>query len=97
ESQEIREQCSNRFRIPRESDGDVERDSETALRTNERADQVVSAVLTLCIADLNDLAIGQQNGERYDMVRRDAVFETVRAAGIFGDVPADGARGLTRR
>jgi hypothetical protein len=53
--------------------------------------------LPLRIADLNNLSIGNRTVSATMWIRRDAVFETVRSAGIFGDVSSDRAGGLTRR
>src|SRR5207247_1331483 len=48
-------------------------------------------------AELDERAIGKHHFEGEDVVRRDAILETMRAAGILGDVPADGTGALTRR
>ena len=42
-------------------------------------------------ADANDFAIGKDEFESGDVIGGDAVGEGVRAAGVFGDVSADGA------
>ncbi len=42
-------------------------------------------------ADANDFAVGKNEFESGDMIGGDAVGEGVRAAGVFGDVAADGA------
>ena len=49
------------------------------------------------IAKDDDLTVRQDRGQRVNMVEHHAILEAVRAAGVFGDIAADGAGGLTRR
>ena len=97
ERHEVGEQRANRFRISRQSNGDVERDAKAALGADERADEIVAILLAVRAAERDDLAVGKQHGERDDVIRRHAVLEAVRTARVLGDVAADRARGLARR
>ncbi len=63
----------------------------------KHADHVIAVGLAGRAAERDDLAVGKERGDREDVVRRDAVLETMRAAGVLGDVAADRARGLARR
>src|SRR4051812_35910608 len=42
-------------------------------------------------------SVRKQGGDRDDVIRRDAVFQTMRTASVLRDIAADRARGLTRR
>ena len=48
-------------------------------------------------AELDDLAVGEDERQAGDVVCREAVLEAVRAAGVLGDVAADRADLLARR
>ena len=51
----------------------------------------------LLAADPHNFAVGQDQFEARDVIGRHSVGQRVRAAGIFGDVSADGARFLAGR
>ena len=84
----VRTVCGPRGQLDR----DVEREPEASLRTNEGAAQIVAIALTDPAAELDDIAARQEDGHRQHVIQSDAVFETVWASGILGDVAADGAR-----
>ena len=71
--------------------------AERALRADERAEQVVAGRVDLLAAERDDLAVGEHDLQAGDVVRREAVLEAVRAAGVLGDVAADRADDLRRR
>ena len=72
-------------------------DAERALRADERPEQVIAGVVELLAAERDDLAVGEHDLQARDVVRREAVLEAVRAAGVLGDVAADRADDLRRR
>ena len=76
---------------------DLRADAERALRADERAEQVVAGMVELLAAERHDRAVGEHDLEAGDVVRREAVLEAVRAAGVLGDVAADRADDLRRR
>ena len=59
-----------------------------------RPGEVVARLIGGHAAGVDDGAIGQHGFEAEDVVGGDAVAEGVRAAGVFGDVAADGAGAL---
>ena len=65
--------------------------------TNAPEQVVARRVDALAAAELHDLAVGQHDLEPGHVVRREAVLEAVRAAGVLGDVAADRADDLGRR
>ena len=66
-------------------------------RADDDAGQVVARVVFGRPARTHDPAVGQHEFDAEDVVDGDAVFERVRAAGVGGDVAADGAGPLARR
>jgi hypothetical protein len=94
---EIRKHRSHSLRIARQSHRDVECDAEASFRSDECTHEIISIVLARRAAELHDVAVRQQYGERDDVIRRRSVFQTMRSAGVLRDVAADRARGLTRR
>ena len=64
---------------------------------DEERGEIVAGGVALRGADVNDLAVGQDQVESGDVIGGDAVSERVRSAGIFGDVAADGAGFLAGR
>ena len=74
--------------------GDFGDESERAFGANEEAGEIVGARIALLAADADNFAGGEHEFERGDVIGGDSVGERVRAAGIFGDVTADGGRFL---
>ncbi len=93
---EISEQGSHRLRPGHELHRDIEREPEAALRTDERAPQIVAIALTDGAAELHHFAARQEHRQRQHVVERDAVLEAVRPAGVLGHVSADGAGSFAR-
>ncbi len=73
------------------------RDPECSLRADERAEQVGPVRVERLAAELDDLAVGQNDLEPRDVVDGEAVLEAVRAAGVLRHVAADRADLLARR
>ena len=82
------------LRARQELDGDFEGDAEKPLVAVEESAPVGADVFTARAAPLHDLAGGEHGFDPEDVVRGHAVFQAVRAAGVEGDVAADGANGL---
>ncbi len=70
---------------------DLGRDAEGALAAHEGPEQVVAGMLRRRPAEVHHLAAGEHDGGSHDVVDGEAVFQTVRTAGVLGDVAADGA------
>jgi hypothetical protein len=75
---------------------DARGDPEGPLGAHEDADEVVARRVGRRVAQHRDGAVGQDDLQRQDVVGGDAVLERVGAAGVLGDVAADGARVLAR-
>jgi len=91
---EVGQQRSHRLRIALEPDGGVQHHAETSLRSDERAEQVVAFRFAVGIAECHHLPVGEQHGERDDVIECHAVLQAVWPAGILGHVPADGTGAL---
>ena len=63
-------------------------------RAGEQAGEIVAGQIGLLAAGLDDGAIGQHQFEAEHVIGGDAVGQRVRAAGVFGDIAADGAGAL---
>lgn len=73
---------------PQEDFGD---DAECAFGADEEIAQgITSHVFDAFVAGPKDFAVGQDHFQAHDVIACDAVFQTAQAAGIFGDVAADG-------
>jgi hypothetical protein len=94
--QEIGEHRPDHLRSRDQAHRDVERNAETSLRSDERSAKIVSIPFAFLGAKLHDLPVRKNRGNRENVVERDSVLETVRTAGVFGHVPADGAGRLAR-
>ena len=70
---------------------------ERAFRPDEQAEQIGTRGIDHRAADVGDLTVRQNDFDREHMVDGEAVLETVGAAGVLGDVTADGAHLLARR
>ena len=91
------EQRAIRLGIAGDAHPDLRGDAEGSLGADDDAGQVVAGIVLGRAAGLDDPAIGQHEFEAEDVIDGDAVLERVRAAGIGGDVAADGAGPLARR
>ena len=65
-----------------------------AFAAGEEAGEVVAGSSGQLPPVLNDAAVGQDDFEAENVVGGDAVGEGVGAAGVFGDIAADGAGAL---
>ena len=72
-------------------------DAEHSLAADEEAHEVGAPRLAVRGAEPGERAVGQDDLELDDVIGGDAGLEAVRAAGVLGDVAADGARRLARR
>ena len=84
-------------RTRQQPQGDLQRDAEAALRADEAADQVGPDRIEAAAAERDQRAVGEHRLEPEHVVQRHAVAEAVGAAGVEGDVAADGADRLARR
>ena len=94
---ERREQRLHALRLAQDPHDDLRRDAERPFGTDEQAEQIRAGRIHQRAADIGDLAVGQDHFERQHVVHREAVLETVRAAGVLGHVAADRADLLARR
>jgi hypothetical protein len=85
------------FGLARKFDGDFGDERERTLGADEEAGEVVRGRVALLAADADDFAVGENEFERGDVICGYAVGERVRAAGVFGDVAADGGGFLAGR
>ena len=69
-------------------------DAESAFRADENAEKIVAGCVESFSAEVDEGAVGEDDFEAEDVRGGEAVFETVGAAGVFGDVAADAADGL---
>ena len=70
---------------------DLGDDAQRAFRADEQvAQRVAGHVLHALVAGPEHFAVGQHDLQAHDVVARDAVFEPAQAAGVLGDVAADG-------
>ncbi len=58
--------------------------------------QIVAGRVERFAAEVDQRAVGQNDFEAEDVRGGEAVFQAVRAAGVFRDVAADAAHGLRR-
>ncbi len=93
---ESREEGSHRLGGADDPERDPRGDPERALGADDHPEQVGAVRVESCAAELDDLAVGQHEGQRRDVVRREAVLQAVRAARVLGDVAADRAHLLAR-
>src|ERR1043166_5207133 len=91
QAREIGQQGADGVRHRCEPDGDARRDSEVAFRADEQADEIGPPWFAAGTADLDKTTVRQKQLEPEDVIGRDAVLETVRAARVFGDVAAENA------
>jgi hypothetical protein len=68
-------------------DVDLGGDAERPLAADEQPRQVQPGILAGAAAEPDDAAVGQHDGEAEDVVRRDAVLQAVRPAGVLATLP----------
>ena len=71
-------------------------DAERAFGADEDAEEIVAGSVESLAAEVDELAVGEDDFEAEDVRGGEAVLEAVGAAGVFGDIAADGADGLRR-
>ena len=85
------------FRLGQQPQRDLQRDAKEPLRPDKEAGQIRPDALQAVAAELDHFAVGQHGLDAQHVVGGHAVFQTVRAAGVEGDVAADGADQLAGR
>ena len=85
------EKCLHGFGLAREFYGDFGDEGERAFRTDEQAGEIITGRVTVRAAEANDFSVGKDELEGGDVIGSNSVGQSVRAAGIFGDIAADGA------
>ena len=93
---EVSEQRAHGLRLRRELYGDVESDPEATFGSNECSPEIVSITLAELAAKLDDLAAGQKDSHRQDVIERDTVLEAVGTTRILSDVPTNRASRFAR-
>ena len=91
------EQGAYALRCADDPERDARRDPECALGADDDAEEIRPVRVERLAAELDDLAVGQDEGEAGHVVRREPVLQAVRAARVLGDVAADRAHLLARR
>ena len=71
--------------------GDFGDQGESAFGTDEEAGEIVAGGVAVLAANADDFAVRKDELEGGDVIGGDAVGEGVRAAGVFGDIAANGA------
>ena len=94
---ERRQLRRHRLRLAEDAQRDLGRDPERPLGADEGAEQVGAVRVERLAAELDDLAVGEHDGQARDVVDGEAVLEAVRAARVLGHVAADRADLLARR
>ncbi len=94
---EAGEERPDRLRRADEAKRDARDDAERPLGADDRAEQVRPVGIERLASQLDDVAVGEDEGQAGHVVGREAVLEAVRAAGVLGDVAADRAHLLARR
>ena len=80
-----------------EAHRDLGDDAELALRADDQRQEIVTGRIEARSADIDDLAVHQHHADAEHIIGGDAVFQAMGAAGIGGDIAADGAGDLARR
>ena len=91
-----REQSLRRFGQPRKFHRDFGHQSESAFGADEKPGEIVARRIERGAAKMNEFAARQHDLKRQHMIRRHAISERMRPAGIFGDVAANRASLLAR-
>jgi hypothetical protein len=84
-------------RLRHQLDRDFGDDAQHAFRADEHGQQVQARRIERLAAQFDDVALDGADAHAQHVVHRQAVFEAVHAAGILGDVAADGAGDLGGR
>ena len=82
------------LRFAHQADDDLGDERHGAFGAGEQAGEVVAGQVEFLAAGLEDGAVGEDEFEAEDVVGGDAVRESMRAAGVFRDIAADGAGAL---
>ena len=85
------------FRRLEQAHGDLGDDAELAFGADDQSEEIVAGRIEARAADIDDLAVHQHDAHAEHVIGGDAVFQAMRAAGIGGDIAADGAGDLARR
>ena len=85
------EKCLHGFGLAREFYGDFGDEGKRAFRTDEQAGEIITGRVTVRAAEANDFSVGKDELEGGDVIGSNSVGQSVRAAGILGDIAADGA------
>ncbi len=88
---EAGEQRPNGLRRAHDPECDARRDAERPLGADDDAEEIRPVRVECLAAELDDLAVGQDEGEAGHVVRREAVLQAVRPARVLRDVAADRA------
>ncbi len=91
------EQRAHGLRCADDPKRDPRRDPERSLGSDDHAEEIRTVRIERLTAKLDDLAVGEDEGQAGDVVRREAVLQAMRAAGVLRDVASDRAHLLARR
>ncbi len=94
EAEQHRAGAFRRLQQPHRGLGD---DAELALGADDQREEIIARRIEIIAADIENLAIHHHDADGEHVVHRHPVFQAMRAAGIGGDVAADGAGDLARR
>ena len=86
--------AARQLRLGHQLDRDFGGDGQHAFAADHDAEQVVAGLVQRIAAELNRLTFHGEAAHLEDVVQRQAVFEAVHAAGVFGHVAANGAGDL---
>ena len=86
-----------RLGLGHQLDGHLGHHGEQALGADHQRQQVVARRIERCAAELDDVAVHGDAAHAQHVVHRQAVLEAMHAAGVLGDVAADGAGDLRTR
>ena len=84
-------------RLGQQLDRDLGGHREQALRAGEQGEQIVTRRIEPIAADLQDLALDRHHAQLEHVVHGQPVLQAMHAAGVLGDVAADGASDLAGR
>src|SRR5215210_714633 len=94
---EGREQGPDRLRRAQEAQGDLGRYPKRSLGAHKRPQKLIArGVGRLAATDMDHRAIGEDYLGTHHVVRGESVFQAVDAAGVLGEVTADGGDDLAR-
>ena len=85
------------FRRFEQTHGGLGDDAELAFGADDQREEIVARRIEIVAADIDDLAVHQHDADAEHVVDGDAVFQAMGAAGIGGDIAAEGAGELARR